>query len=216
MKLYIYDHCPYCTKARMIFGLTGTKPELATLHNDDEATPTKMIGKKMVPILQKDDGSYMAESMDIVFYIDRLQPESIFTGTTRPDVTLWLAGILEVLYPLCMPRWAKAPLPEFTRQSARDYFIETKEARIGSFDEHLANSDMLKQEANEWLDELGMLVKNEKAINGALSLDDIHVFAALRSLSIVKGLEYNPMLEAYRQEMSRLSRVPLHDAIAID
>ncbi|EPT9973233.1 glutaredoxin, partial [Escherichia coli] len=21
MKLYIYDHCPYCLKARMIFGL---------------------------------------------------------------------------------------------------------------------------------------------------------------------------------------------------
>lgn len=21
MKLYVYDHCPFCTKARMIFGL---------------------------------------------------------------------------------------------------------------------------------------------------------------------------------------------------
>ena len=24
MKLYSYDHCPYCVKARMIFGLRGS------------------------------------------------------------------------------------------------------------------------------------------------------------------------------------------------
>jgi len=23
MKLYIYDHCPFCVRARMIFGLRG-------------------------------------------------------------------------------------------------------------------------------------------------------------------------------------------------
>ncbi len=53
MKLYIYDHCPFCVKARMIFGLKNLPVERITLLNDDEATPTKMIGKKMAPILQK-------------------------------------------------------------------------------------------------------------------------------------------------------------------
>lgn len=54
MKLYIYDHCPFCVKARMIFGLKNIPVELNVLQNDDEATPTRMIGQKMVPILQKD------------------------------------------------------------------------------------------------------------------------------------------------------------------
>ncbi|POU69340.1 glutaredoxin, partial [Pantoea sp. PSNIH4] len=27
MKLYIYDHCPFCVKARMIFGLKNLPVE---------------------------------------------------------------------------------------------------------------------------------------------------------------------------------------------
>lgn len=61
MKLYIYDHCPFCVKARMIFGLKNIPVELNVLQNDDEATPTRMIGQKMVPILQKDDSRYLPE-----------------------------------------------------------------------------------------------------------------------------------------------------------
>lgn len=53
MKLYIYDHCPFCLKARMIFGLKNLPVELIVMSNDDEATPTRMIGQKMAPILQK-------------------------------------------------------------------------------------------------------------------------------------------------------------------
>jgi glutaredoxin 2 len=45
VKLYIYDHCPFCVKARMIFGLKNIPVELNVLLNDDEATPTRMIGK---------------------------------------------------------------------------------------------------------------------------------------------------------------------------
>ena len=55
MKLYIYDHCPYCLKARMIFGLKNIPVELHVLLNDDAETPTRMVGQKQVPILQKDD-----------------------------------------------------------------------------------------------------------------------------------------------------------------
>ena len=66
MKLYIYDHCPFCVRARMIFGLRGMPVEEVILQNNDEETPIKMIGAKQVPILQKDGGSFMGESLDIV------------------------------------------------------------------------------------------------------------------------------------------------------
>ena len=36
MKLYIYDHCPFCVKARMIFGLKNKPVELVVMLNDDE------------------------------------------------------------------------------------------------------------------------------------------------------------------------------------
>ncbi len=63
-------HCPYCLKARMIFGLKNIPVELHVLLNDDAETPTRMVGQKQVPILQKDDSRYMPESMDIVHYVD--------------------------------------------------------------------------------------------------------------------------------------------------
>lgn len=49
MKLYIYDHCPFCVRSRMIFGLKDVACEIITLPNDDEETPTHLIGKKMLP-----------------------------------------------------------------------------------------------------------------------------------------------------------------------
>ena len=85
MKLYSYDHCPYCVKARMIFGLRGIGFEHAILANDDEATPNKLIGKKMVPILVKNDGSAMGESLDIVRYVDSLSGQHL-DPELRPDI----------------------------------------------------------------------------------------------------------------------------------
>lgn len=55
MKLYIYNHCPLCVKAHLIFGLNNIHIELNVSQNDNEATSTQMIGQKMVLILQKDD-----------------------------------------------------------------------------------------------------------------------------------------------------------------
>ena len=45
MKLFIYDHCPFCVKARMIFGLKHLPIRPVTLLNDDETTPFNLIGK---------------------------------------------------------------------------------------------------------------------------------------------------------------------------
>jgi len=86
MKLYIYDHCPFCVRARMIFGLRGVAVEEVILQNDDEETPIKMIGAKQVPILQKDDGSFMGESLDIVRYIDEMAGKGRLKEEVRPQV----------------------------------------------------------------------------------------------------------------------------------
>ena len=90
MKLYIYDHCPYCLKARMIFGLKNIPVELHVLLNDDAETPTRMVGQKQVPILQKDDSRYMPESMDIVHYVDKLDGKPLLTGKRSPAIEEWL------------------------------------------------------------------------------------------------------------------------------
>lgn len=214
--LYIYDHCPYCTKARMIFGLKGLPVEIKVLLNDDEATPTGLIGKKMVPILTKEDGSHMGESMDIVHYIDKEFGRPVLAGRAgNRTLNAWLEGISPILYPLVMPRWVKAPLDEFKTELARKYFIRKKELYIGPFADHIKNTDALVAQMNTHLMKLEELIESPEAVHTTLSDDDIHLFATLRSLSIVKGLTYPPKVEAYRQRMAEKSGVNMHDDIAL-
>lgn len=217
MKLYVYDHCPYCVKARMIFGYKQISFELITLLNDDETTPTAMIGRKMVPILELTSEQYMPESMDIVRHVDQHIGGSpiLSPAPTNSPIPDWLEDIREELYPLTMPRWPQAPLAEFATQGACDYFTRKKEDYIGSFTSHLANSDRLIHRTNKKLRNLNAFVLSPEAVHGTLTEDDIHLFAALRSLSIVKGLEYPSNVDAYRQKQAVLTDIPLHDDIAL-
>lgn len=53
--------------------------EVILMLGDDEATPTRMIGKKMAPILEH-KGRYIPESMDIVAYVDALAGGPVLRG----------------------------------------------------------------------------------------------------------------------------------------
>jgi glutaredoxin 2 len=215
MKLYIYDHCPFCVKAEMIFGLKGIPFEPIILLNDDEETPIRMIGQKMVPILEKDDGTHLPESMDIVAYVDGLDGKPIVSGPTRPVVAEWIAGTDPYRSPLVMPRWVQAPLPEFATEGARAYFTKKKEAMRGPFAEHLVRSHEYIAAANAHLALLEPLIVSPRGVNRDLSTDDFHLFATLRSLSIVKGLRFPPKVLAYMEQMATASGVALHTDIAL-
>jgi len=214
MKLYVYDHCPFCVKARAIFGLTATPVELVIMLNDDEATPTRMIGKKMAPILEH-DGRFIPESMDIVAHVDRLAGGKVLAGPRNPQVAEWIGKTSDALYPLAMPRWAASPLAEFATPEARAYFTRNKEAIIGSFTDRVAQSGECIAALNRHLPALDELIRSPDAVNGDLSEDDIHLFATLRAMSIVRGIVYPPAVEAYRVRMAERTGVDLHDNIAV-
>nr|WP_298796217.1 glutaredoxin 2 [uncultured Acetobacter sp.] len=211
-KLYIYDHCPFCVKAEMIFGLKNLPFERMILLNDDEAGPIGMVGRKSLPILEE-EGRFMPESMDIVAHIDQ-QGAPVLTGTPNPVITEWINATSSTLYRLFLPRAACAPLPEFATTAARAYFVRKKEEFTGPFFEILKDSSGEISNLNKMLEMLAPLIRSPEAVNGTLSTDDIHLFAHLHSLSLISGIVYPPAVQAYRQSMSRLSGVGLYDAIA--
>ncbi|MGL3608039.1 glutaredoxin 2 [Rhizobium sp. G187] len=213
MKLYVYDHCPFCVKARSIFGLKNIPMELIVMMSDDEALPTRMIGKKMAPILEH-EGRFIPESMDIVAYVDNLNETPIIVGPRNPLIAEWLSDATDALYRLAMPRWAASPMEEFSTASARASFTRNKEAIIGKFADRIADSSTYIATINEHLRALEAMMASPGAVNGTLSEDDIHLFAALRAMSIVRGIVYPPKVEAYRQEMAQRTGVDLHDGIA--
>ncbi|VTX64427.1 GrxB family glutaredoxin [Neisseria sicca] len=208
MKLYIYDHCPFCVRARMAAGLLGADVEEVVLANDDEATPIGMIGAKQVPILQKEDGSFMGESLDVVRYLDR---EGRLKDETRPEIQAWFDKVGEYNLKLVQPRVIKLGLPEFETPEAVKYFTDKKEKSIGSFAANLEKTGQYVQRLNEDLAELETLMTEGGAgLNGEIGMEDILVFPILRNLTVVRGVEWPQKVMDYLLRMSEASGVPLY------
>ena len=208
MKLYIYDHCPFCVRARMAAGLFGADVEEVVLANDDEATPIGMIGAKQVPILQKEDGSFMGESLDVVRYLDR---EGRLKDETRPEIQAWFDKVGGYNTKLVHPRVVKIGLPEFETPEAVKYFTDKKEKSIGSFAANLEKTGQYVQRLNEDLAELETLMtENGAGLNGEIGMEDILVFPILRNLTVVRGVEWPQKVMDYLLRMSEASGVPLY------
>ncbi|ARC49898.1 glutaredoxin, GrxB family [Neisseria mucosa] len=208
MKLYYYDHCPYCVRARMAAGLFGADVEEVVLANDDEATPIGMIGAKQVPILQKEDGSFMGESLDVVRYLDR---EGRLKDETRPEIQAWFDKVGGYNTKLVHPRVVKIGLPEFETPEAVKYFTDKKEKTIGSFATNLDKTSQYVERLHEDLAELETLMTESGAgLNGEIGMEDILVFPILRNLTVVRGVEWPQKIMDYLLRMSEASGVPLY------
>ncbi|WP_455038184.1 glutaredoxin 2 [Kingella denitrificans] len=211
MKLYVYDHCPFCTRARMAAALRGVATELVYLPNDDEDTPIRLIGAKQLPILQKEDGSHMGESLDIVRYFYR-QDSSALDETVRPEIQAWVDAFGDWGYRLIMPRSVQLDLPEFAVESSVAYFKGKKEAWLeASFEQLLQETPRYLAQAQEALRALdGLIAPNAGYANGThLSMEDILVFPLLRNLSMVKGVAYPDNVAHYVRTMSQAAKIPL-------
>ena len=211
MKLYVYDHCPFCTRARMAAALRGVATELVYLPNDDEDTPIRLIGAKQLPILQKEDGSHMGESLDIVRYFYR-QDSSALDEAVRPEIQAWVEAFADWGNRLIMPRDVQLDLPEFAAESSVAYFKGKKEAWLeASFEQLLQETPRYLAQAQEALHALNDLIApNASYANGThLSMEDILVFPLLRNLSMVKGAAYPDNVAHYVRAMSQAAKIPL-------
>src|SRR5215468_9760102 len=66
MRLYLWEHCWICFRVRMVGGLKRLHLKEPVVLEDDSDTMIRLVGKRVVPILVKDDGKPMLESMDMV------------------------------------------------------------------------------------------------------------------------------------------------------
>ncbi len=207
VTLYYYEHCPYCVRVLTFLGLSGIKVRQVVLLNDDEATPLGLVGKKSLPILQK-DGQAMAESLDI---IDVLADAAGFSlqrdKNTEAAVDAFLQNNGLTIYKLAMPRWVNLPLKEFSTDSAKNYFIQKKTKSIGAFADALAATETLGAVINEALNEQADLFA--RLITHPNSLAAIVLFSGLHGLTAVKGLTLPPAAASFMQTMSQQSGVAL-------
>ena len=158
----------------------------------------------------------MPESLDIISYIDEQDGKPIVPWIENKRLSAWLNKNSTLCYELAMPRWVKAPLEEFKTKTARNYFQKKKENYIGPFKDCLDNTKTLIEEMKEELKVLeSFFEKKQTFFEDSLSVNDFHLFAFLRSLSIVKDLSFPEKTRYYSEKMSENSNIPLHHSIAI-
>ncbi|BES85878.1 glutaredoxin 2 [Pectobacterium araliae] len=205
MKLFIYEHCPFCVRARMIFGLKNLPVEQSIIMEGDVDTPTRMVGRKVVPILQKEDGSFMPESMDIVHYVDSKQAPLIANRPVDADIEAWCKSVSNAVFNLAVPRFTKADFKEISTPEARHAYTQREEKAFGDLDALIAKTPELIAEVEQKLDAL----EPRLASVNAISTTDFILFPILLSLTIVKGVQFGPNVHAYLKRVSTASKVAL-------
>jgi glutaredoxin 2 len=209
MRLYLFEHCSLCFRVRMIAALKRLHLQETVVLDDDTETMVSLVGKRQVPILIRDDGKPMLESMDMVRYIDGLGVP-VLIGPERPEIAAWENVAAPKAARLTQPRYLLLGLPEFGTVAALDHYTMRKRKTLGDLVELRAQTRDLMREMTPGFEELDRLIETPQAVNGVLSLDDIRVLPLLRSAAVVKGLRFPDKVRRYYETMmDRLGYQPL-------
>jgi len=189
----------------MIFGLKQVPFELGVIMEGDAETPTRMVGKKVVPILQKEEGVYMPESMDIVHYVDQLDGAPVITGECNPLIDAWCKENTRAVFNLAIPRFTRADFKELATPAAREAYTQREINAFGDLDTLMANSQTYIDTLVEALGKIEAYLQGRHPV----SITDFYLFPILNSLTIVKGFPYTEALRGYLDHISSACNVPL-------
>lgn len=237
-NLYVYDHCPFCVRVRLALGIKNVKFNTVFLANDDVQTPTALVGKKIAPIFEYSSGGIkaMPESLDIIAKVDsddRFGKVNFFKPLSkRADLESWQKKAKEVNSLAQRPRYMMSPmLAEFVTLDGREAFVKnhpippveksewkenmTSDQRWKMYVDSYTTSLTKIDEINQNLRELDALIySTDYCTEGGFSLDDIDLWSRLRSLTLVKGVEWPQKLKSYMTNLSEKGDVPLMFSMA--
>jgi len=192
-----------------------------------------------------EDDFIMMESLDIIAKVEgdeRFGPTSVILPVTgRTDIKAWQKSVQVLLRTLQRPRYvATGLLPEFQQIDARHAFIKNHqlppyekpewkgdgsaenpgmdmEEKLKLYAEAMATDPTtLLEDLNAKLIELDdMVYSKHYCSQGGLSLDDVDLWARLRSITIIKGVIWPDKLRVYMDHLSALGDVPLYDQMAL-
>lgn len=207
-KLYHYVHCPFCVRVRMGFGLLGVNYESVVTAYDDEATPIRLTGKKMLPIVEM-DGKAMNESLDILKLKDTKNAMK-WEELAKHEAILnpLLDKIGSPVHSLAMPYWIWTP--EFN-ESSRKYFQTKKEVKRGPFKDLVKNQSGFAQKLND-------VIKNEVASelqpfykSSTLTIMDIMIAAHLWGMYVVPEYQFDVKIHEYLQRVKAECKFNYHE-----
>lgn len=208
LKLYHYVHCPFCIRVRMALGYFKLPYESIVVPYDDEITPVKLTGAKMLPIMEI-KGKAQNESLDIIEHLDQKNIWSVSDykkGQAYNELSHLLNKLGANVHNLAMPYWIYTP--EFDENS-RQYFQKKKEEKRGPFKNLVKKreqftKDILK-DLNELSGELKPFYHSE-----TFGLDDILLASHLWGLYIVPEFQFPEKIHHYLQQVKNICHFDYH------
>jgi glutaredoxin 2 len=186
----------------MAFGLINQQYKSVVVAYDDETTPVNLTGKKMLPILETQNGA-MNESLDIIAFIDS---ENKLSGARDSELEAQLPILGGHVHSLAMPYWMWTP--EFNEQSRR-YFQAKKEEKRGPFKDLVKKRKVFIEALEiEWPKieaHLSPFYKSE-----TLTINDIMLAAHVWGLYVVPEYRFPDKIHEYLQRVKALCRFDYH------
>lgn len=208
LTFYHYVHCPFCVRVRMAAGLLKLPYKSVVLPYEDETTPVKLTGKKMLPIMVI-DGRPMNESLDIIEAIDKnnlLRVGSLKTDPAFQPFNDLLSKLGTNVHNLAMPYWIYTP--EFN-DSSRSYFQKKKEEKRGPFSALVKNRAQFIKDISSDLSEVVQDLKPFYRSNN-FTVYDILLAAHIWGLYVVPEFQFEEKLHQYLQKVKEHCHFDYH------
>lgn len=208
--LYHYTHCPFCIRVRLVAGFLGLNYNSKLIRYDDEKTPMKLTGRKMLPAWENENGNAINESLDIIALIDS---ENYFKTKETLSTTEWkvfeskLNEAGNYIHSLAMPHFIYTK--EFDDQS-RAYFQKKKEEKRGPFEVLIKNRKLFEKELSPILAEFEKTIQ-EFYNSNTLTIYDIVLASHLWGLYVVPEFQFSPKMHSYLQKVKNLCRFDYHE-----
>ncbi len=192
----------------MASGLLNLPYDSRVLAYDDETTPIKLSGKKMLPIMEI-DGKAMNESLDIVAALDSknvLKISEFKKDSHYPEFENLLAKLGTNVHNLAMPYWIWTP--EFT-ETSRTYFQTKKEVKRGPFKQLIVKKKQFSIEMQNDLkkveSELKPFYRSDK-----LTMYDILLASHIWGLYVVPEFQFSEDMHQYLQRVKDICSFDYH------
>jgi glutaredoxin 2 len=208
LTFYHYVHCPFCIRVRMTAGFFKLSYKSIVVPYDDEATPVRLTGKKMLPIMEI-NGKPVNESLDIMQILDEKNILKISNLTNDPNYTPFnelLSKLGNNVHNLAMPYWIYTP--EFNERS-RAYFQKKKEEKRGPFSELVKKKEKFIQDISQ---DLADVAKDLKPFyrSDVFTVYDILLASHIWGLYVVPEFQFEEKVHNYLQNVKALCQFDYH------
>jgi glutaredoxin 2 len=210
MKLYHYPHCPFCQRVRLFLEFKKIPYESIELSYADIETPTKLIGQKMLPIIEFDDGTIMGESLDLLREIEQRHPQPIgYIGPVEGPLQWSSMAVVGIpgYFDLVLPWYLEHYRQEFVSDpKGKAYYREGKEAKRGITFEALKAKriEIFNDQVLPHLEEILEKVEDQYFVMGpTFSVADCVLAADLNGLRLVPDIALPPEIPAYIKRVEK-------------